>query len=470
VDVDLSGFSGFSKRSNSWAGIIRIFDITVILLSLVAAAQTYGVALTNLYLTGFLLVLVAYYFVAESLDLYRTWRLGKITHMIVFCLLSLIAAFGFALVVTFLLKTTEQYSRVAVMLWVLYSSLSIIGWRLALYRFKSFRRSRGYDMRSVAIICANETSANLMKQIEKHQELGYTVSAIFDDRTEERQLNDPTLKVNGSIDEGIERAVKGEFDKLYICLPITAEERSKEIILKLGETSVDVYVIPDTFLHSLVHARIDHVGDIDAISVFESPYYGAKIWFKRLFDIFVSLGILSIIAIPMVFIAFAVKFTSKGPIIFKQKRHGEIGQEILVWKFRSMSTQDNGAVVKQATRNDARITKVGAFIRRTSLDELPQFINVLKGDMSIVGPRPHAIAHNLEFKSKVDFYMMRHKVKPGITGWAQINGWRGETDTLEKMEKRVEFDLYYIKHWSLWMDVKIVFLTIFKGFIDKNAY
>jgi putative colanic acid biosynthesis UDP-glucose lipid carrier transferase len=169
-------------------------------------------------------------------------------------------------------------------------------------------------------------------------------------------------------------------------------------------------------------------------------------------------------------ISLAIKATSPGPVLFKQRRYGLRGEEILVWKFRSMYVMDNNEKVVQATKNDLRITPLGAFLRCSSLDEFPQFFNVLRGDMSLVGPRPHAVAHNEEYRRKVQFYMLRHKVKPGITGWAQINGWRGETDTLEKMEKRVEFDLQYIKTWSLWFDLKIILLTIFKGFVGKNVY
>ena len=169
-------------------------------------------------------------------------------------------------------------------------------------------------------------------------------------------------------------------------------------------------------------------------------------------------------------IAIAIKTTSKGPILFKQDRYGLDGKKIGVHKFRSMKVMENTDKVIQATKNDTRITKVGAFLRKTSLDELPQFFDVLIGKMSVVGPRPHAVAHNEEYRKLVDYYMLRHKVKPGITGWAQINGWRGETDTIEKMEKRVEYDLQYIRNWSLWWDFKIVFMTIFKGFINKNAY
>jgi putative colanic acid biosynthesis UDP-glucose lipid carrier transferase len=180
--------------------------------------------------------------------------------------------------------------------------------------------------------------------------------------------------------------------------------------------------------------------------------------------------ILCLISFPMLMIAAAVKFTSRGPVIFKQVRYGLDGRKIFVWKFRSMSTMDNGTEVVQATKGDARITKVGAFIRKTSLDELPQFINVLQGRMSVVGPRPHAVAHNEEYRKLIPYYMLRHKVKPGITGWAQINGFRGETDTLDKMEGRIDHDLDYIRNWSLIMDIRIIFLTVFKGFVGSHVH
>ena len=185
------------------------------------------------------------------------------------------------------------------------------------------------------------------------------------------------------------------------------------------------------------------------ISILESPFLGIDGTVKRLEDIILGALILALITLPMIFIALAVKLTSRGPVFFKQRRYGLNGKQISVWKFRSMTVLEDGDTVTQATKGDARITSLGAFLRKTSLDELPQFINVLTGQMSIVGPRPHAVAHNEQYRQLIGDYMLRHKVKPGITGWAQINGWRGETDTLEKMEKRVEFDLYYIRNWSL---------------------
>jgi putative colanic acid biosysnthesis UDP-glucose lipid carrier transferase len=191
---------------------------------------------------------------------------------------------------------------------------------------------------------------------------------------------------------------------------------------------------------------------------------------KRSADIIISVIILLLISPILLLIAISLKATSKGPIIFKQKRGGINNKEIIIYKFRSMTTQDNGLIVKQAVKNDARITPIGNFLRKTSLDELPQFINVIQGRMSIVGPRPHAIAHNIEYAKPIPEYNQRSLVKPGITGLAQINGYRGETNTLEKMQKRVDMDLHYINNWSLWLDIKIIFTTIWKGFNIKNTY
>lgn len=216
---------------------------------------------------------------------------------------------------------------------------------------------------------------------------------------------------------------------------------------------------------SLRHTDID---GISIVSIYGSSLSPMEAFLKRSFDVVMSVGILLIISPLMLTIAAAVRLTSPGPAIFQQIRYGMGGRAIKVWKFRSMTTMDNGNV--QATRNDPRITRLGSFLRRTSLDELPQFINVLQGTMSIVGPRPHPIALDEKYCKRIEGYMLRYKIKPGITGWAQVNGWRGETDTLEKMEKRVEYDLAYIRNRSLWLDVRIVFLTIFKGFISKSAY
>ena len=219
-----------------------------------------------------------------------------------------------------------------------------------------------------------------------------------------------------------------------------------------------------------MQARWRTIGNSPTISVQDTPFYGLASVVKRAEDILLASIITFLISPILLMVAIGVKLSGPGPIIFKQMRYGLDGAAIKVWKFRSMNSTDTGNVVKQATKNDPRVTKFGAFIRKTSLDELPQFINVIQGRMSIVGPRPHAVAHNEEYRQIVDKYMLRHKVKPGITGLAQISGYRGETDTIEKMEKRVEYDLKYIQNWSLSLDLKIIFMTIFKGFVGKTAY
>ena len=233
---------------------------------------------------------------------------------------------------------------------------------------------------------------------------------------------------------------------------------------------MSVYLIPDLFMFDLLHARSESINGLATISIFDTPMDGPNAVLKRIEDVVLASLILLLIAVPMLLIAIAVKLTSRGPVLFRQTRYGMDGRPIRVWKFRSMTVMEDGAAVTQASRNDCRITPLGAFLRRTSLDELPQFFNVLLGDMSVVGPRPHAVAHNEQYRRQVSRYMLRHKVKPGITGWAQVNGWRGETDTLEKMQKRIEFDLDYIENWSVWWDLKIVLLTLFKGFVHRNAY
>jgi putative colanic acid biosynthesis UDP-glucose lipid carrier transferase len=266
------------------------------------------------------------------------------------------------------------------------------------------------------------------------------------------------------------QAKRGDFEILYIALPTSARSRIAELIDRLADTTVSVYMVPNYFTTSLFHGKWSSLEGIPLISVYDTPFWGADGWVKRAEDVVFSSLILLVIAIPMLLLAAAVKLSSPGPVLFTQRRYGMDGKEISVWKFRTMRACEDGDKVPQAKRNDPRATKLGAFLRRTSLDELPQFMNVLLGDMSIVGPRPHAVAHNELYRKQVKGYMLRHKVRPGITGWAQINGWRGETDTLHKMEKRVEHDLWYMRNWSLWLDLKIVLLTGVRGFAGASAY
>jgi len=230
-----------------------------------------------------------------------------------------------------------------------------------------------------------------------------------------------------------------------------------------------VYLAADFLAFNLLHARWGAIGDVPTMSLHETPFYGVDGWLKRFEDIVLGSLILLITAIPMLIIGLGVKLSSPGPVLFRQRRYGLNGEVIHVLKFRSMNVTEDGPTIKQATWGDERITRFGAFLRRTNMDELPQFVNVLEGSMSIVGPRPHAVAHNELYRRKIQGYMLRHKVKPGITGWAQVNGWRGETDTIEKMEKRIEHDLDYIRNWSLLWDLQIIMMTVCSAGARRNA-
>ena len=238
----------------------------------------------------------------------------------------------------------------------------------------------------------------------------------------------------------------------------------------LKDTTASIYFVPDMFFTDLIQGHTGSVVGMPVISVCETPFRGANGLAKRASDIVLALLILLLIAPLLLVMAIAVKLTSPGPVIFKQRRYGLDGEEILVYKFRSMTVTEDGPTIKQAEKGDSRITPLGAFMRRTSIDELPQFVNVLQGRMSIVGPRPHAIAHNELYRKLIKGYMVRHKVRPGITGWAQVNGYRGETNTLDKMQGRIDYDLDYLRNWSLRLDLHIILKTIRLVLKDEKAH
>lgn len=297
--------------------------------------------------------------------------------------------------------------------------------------------------------------------------------AFYDERSPSR-CGDVVEKIKspfrGSVSNLVEEARQGNIDEIYIALPMVALHRIRHFLAMMSDTTVDTYIVPDFYTYSNNMSKLRSIHNLQTIGIFSSPFEGAGSFIKRAEDLVLGSIIMVMISSLMLAIAIGIKLTSRGPVFFKQDRYGLSGQKIKVWKFRSMRVMENSDTVIQATKNDPRVTRFGSFLRRTSLDELPQFINVLQGSMSIVGPRPHAVTHNEQYRKQVENYMIRHKVKPGITGLAQINGFRGEIDALYKMEKRVQYDIEYIQNWSLWLDIKIIIKTIFKGFVGKNAY
>jgi len=373
------------------------------------------------------------------------------------------------LLIAFVTKLSTDYSRQAMLTWFVLAPVTIGLWRWSILILLRNLRYFGFNIRRVAIFGAGDLGRRLMQTIHSNSGMGLEVVGFYDDKLKpDTQLD--SVPVLGDLESLVEDGKNGRLDRIYIALPLCAEKRIKDILSGLADTAVTVYMVPDMFVFELLHSRWQNIGGLPVISIYGTPLHGLGGLLKRVEDVILGLVILVAIAVPMLIIGLGVKLSSPGPILFKQRRYGLGGENIWVWKFRTLKVCEDDKSFTPVSGDDHRITKLGNFLRRTSLDEFPQFINVLQGQMSVVGPRPHPIKLNEDFRRRVPKYMLRHVVKPGITGWAQINGFRGETDTLEKMEKRIDYDLYYIENWSLWFDIKIIILTIFKGFVNKNAY
>uniref|UniRef100_Q31F06 Sugar transferase n=1 Tax=Hydrogenovibrio crunogenus (strain DSM 25203 / XCL-2) TaxID=317025 RepID=Q31F06_HYDCU len=451
--------------------IHRVTDLILPFLTLSLSLLLYDVPWHDRYTVLGVLGGLVFVTAAQTVGIYQNWRGRTIYNSIQLIIKAWMITWSFLIILAFLVKDADNLSRGVLLIWATFTLITLVGYRFLIRITLIYFRKKGFNSRKIAIMGAGKVGQHLALVINENPWLGYQVIGFYDDNPSLATQKISDVLVLGSSDDIFSASQQGQFDELYICLPLRAEEKIKQLLNQLTDSTIIVKFIPDLFTFDLMHAKWTDLKGIPIVSVFDTPLSSttARI-LKRSEDVILSFIILILISPILLTIASAIKLTSVGPVIFKQKRYGLNGEEIRVYKFRSMTTQDNGFVINQATKNDIRITPLGRFLRRTSLDELPQFINVLQGRMSIVGPRPHAVAHNEEYRQLIPKYMQRHLVKPGITGWAQINGWRGETDTLEKMEKRVEYDLHYINNWSLWLDVKIIVLTIFKGFIDKNAY
>jgi len=372
--------------------------------------------------------------------------------------------------VGYLSRGFHQFNHDMLMAWVVATPL--VQWGLVRYGTRILlHRLRQADMRRPAVVVgANSMGVRVAEVLRSMKARGHDFMGYFDDRSQERSSLPEGERLSGQLAE-----LPGFIDlygvkDVYITLPLTSQPRILALMESLQNTTASLHFVPDIFGVSIIQGRLEDMGGLPVVGLTVTPFTGLNGIVKRMSDVVLAALILVMISPVMAAVSIGVKMSSPGPVIFRQRRTGLDGEIIEVYKFRSMTTQDNGAVVKQATRGDARITPFGAFIRRTSLDELPQFVNVLQGRMSIVGPRPHAVAHNDQYRALVKAYMARHKVKPGITGWAQINGLRGETDTLEKMAKRVEFDLEYLRNWSLGLDLLIILRTAKQMFFDRGAY
>jgi putative colanic acid biosynthesis UDP-glucose lipid carrier transferase len=370
------------------------------------------------------------------------------------------------------------FPTATIVFWVILTpALQILGFLTLKLVAPLITKLQGPIKRAV-IAGVNEQSIELALRLNGSEVKSTKIVGFFEDRDLKRDADIDALLENisnvsllGRIDEMANYIKLHKIDVIYLSLPMTNNPNVLQMLDDLKDTTVSIYFVPDIFMTDLIQGRMDQVDGIPVVAMCETPFTGFSGMVKRVADVVFSFGVLMCIIPILIVIAICVKLSSPGPIIFKQRRYGLDGKEILVYKFRSMTVCEDGGKVTQATKNDQRVTKLGAFLRKSSLDELPQFINVLQGRMSVVGPRPHAVSHNEMYRKLIKGYMIRHKVKPGITGWAQVNGLRGETETLDKMKARIDYDLDYLRNWSPKLDMYIVlktFAVLLKK--EKNAY
>jgi putative colanic acid biosynthesis UDP-glucose lipid carrier transferase len=372
------------------------------------------------------------------------------------------------LLLGFVSKLSNLYSRKLMLCWFAVTPFALLAARYLSCRLLARTLAGAATLRSRVIVGANRLGDELAGRISGDPCLGDVVG-FFDDRHEPRvQVREPCHL--GGLDEVAAFVKRRHVSAVYITLPVTSDARIARLVNELRDTTASVYFVPDTLPFDSIQARVAQVGGIPLIAVLETPFYGVNAVLKRVADILVAGTALALLWPLMLAIAAAVKFESPGPVLFRQRRYGLDGEEFQVFKFRSMTVCEDGARVEQARQGDARVTRFGAFLRRYSLDELPQLLNVLEGSMSVVGPRPHAVAHNEQYRRLIQGYMIRHKVKPGITGWAQVNGFRGETRSVERMRRRIEHDIEYMRQWSMTLDLRIMLRTALVVLKDPNAY
>jgi putative colanic acid biosynthesis UDP-glucose lipid carrier transferase len=366
---------------------------------------------------------------------------------------------------------THSFSRGAILSWFIATPFALL---LADYLSMPFARwlasERALAQRHI-IIGANDLGHELARRIDQTHS-GGKFCGFFDYRSSDRliQALDKPVTGNCSAADFADFVRSHAITQVYLAMPISTAPRIEELLKELRDTTASVYFVPNIFAFDLVQARCVEINGMPAFSICDSPLQGMSGVWKHVFDLtLATLGLLLMWPV-LLLIALAIKLSSPGPVLFKQRRYGLNGEEILVYKFRTMTVCEDGSIVAQATKHDQRVTPLGAILRRMSLDELPQLLNVLEGKMSFVGPRPHAVAHNETYRKLINGYMIRHKVRPGITGWAQVNGLRGETSSVEKMKLRVQYDLDYLKNWSLALDLQIILRTALIILRDRNAY
>jgi putative colanic acid biosynthesis UDP-glucose lipid carrier transferase len=468
--------AGITKDAEAvLSGLLRLADSAVVGLSALAAytLRAGSVDLPGTYISGTVLGMLL---TANYMHFARVYSLSSLRRQaieVAKVVAAWVAVFGTLVIVSLLTSTDDLFSRAWLLLWFSFS----LGGFLLLRAIAALQIDRwlksGRLALKVAVVGHSDLARQVARQLRQLGEQNLRIVAFYD--PEERPDAPERHSEHGRIRSGIDRLVtdvqSGEVEEVVVALPWSQEKRIRDILKSLATLSINVRICPDVFTLYLPLRGMTSVAGVAFLDVFERPLSGWDLVLKNLEDRILGPILCLIFLIPCLLIALIVKLDSRGPVLFHQPRFGFNNNLVNVLKFRTMyADRPEEPGVPQATRNDPRVTRVGRFLRRSSLDELPQLWNVLRGEMSLVGPRPHAVDHNRHYAAMIDEYLGRHRVKPGMTGWAQVNGLRGETQTVEQMRARVQYDLEYIDHWSLWFDLRILFLTLFVGFVSRKAY
>lgn len=402
---------------------------------------------------------------------YRERSLTSLYSLLSSLLVGAVGAFSLILICAYLAGVLHSYSRLWLVSSAVFSFVLLTLNRAAITRVASNAQRTEVLAESIVVVGANERAEMMINTIRGTTDTNIRICGVFDDRVQRDMPASLGPLMLGSTNTLLSYIRSNRVDRVVVALPWVASERIEELLKKLRTIPVRIDLVPSNVVWRFPAIDMERLGNVPILTIANKRVDEQMGTLKRLEDLIISGVVLTLISPILAIIAIAIKLDSKGPVFFKQQRYGFNNEVFEVFKFRSMTVGDsNSGDTAQATRNDRRVTRVGKFLRRSSLDELPQLLNVLFGDMSVVGPRPHAVQHNIEFANIISEYYARHNVRPGITGWAQVNGLRGETDTLEKMTRRVEFDLHYIEHWSLLLDLKILLMTSCVVWFQDTAY
>lgn len=473
ADGNFRSFRGIVRgRYHDVATVLRLVDAVLVGITLWLLIRVYGEVWDYRYALMASVAAGLFFVSAQFLGIYREKRGASVIHDLLQLCMAWTGVLFALLMIGFATESSGDYSRPVTLTWTITVPAVLIVWRTAIHAALGTLRKNGINTCKVAIVGARDLGADVARTILDSKWMGLLPVGFYDDRKPagSRPLAAEPIKVVGDLATLVRHAREGKIDTIYITLPLRAEDRIIKLLDQLSDTTASVHLVPDFFVYNLMNAGLSNIGRFPVMSIQETPFNGIDGWIKRAEDVVLAGLALLVFGIPMLLIAAGIKLSSPGPVIYKHDRYGLRGNKIEVWKFRTMTVREGDGGAQQAQEAGGRVTAFGSFLRRTSLDGLPQFINVLQGSMSIVGPRSHAVVHNEQYRKLISGYMLRHKVKPGITGLAQINGWQGDVDTLDKMEKRIEHDLAYIKNWSLRLDVKIILVTMFRGFSGKNVH